>query len=229
MMMQYHREDVEWMLQGEEEEMSEMSDGWENIDLSQEAPPQEIPTVYPMSRRLGLPVLAYWKRFYTLLKVTDLQATCGAVLMALDSAHKRIADAALKEAERLAGTSLVAANSAGYHKKKVYPAINPKLCQFRGEPMKPSTKEFPVSRESCDHPKSEMAPAGNAHKLWFTCLKCGSRWERIMTPVEAETPKALTDCSASEFRAKAAPKAAPSISDQRCARHSVDNLCSTRT
>eukprot|EP00971_Amphidinium_carterae_P260031 5159335-Amphidinium_carterae.2 len=35
-----------------------------------------------------------------------------------------------------------------------------------------------VQPDLCKHPQERLRPRGNARNAWWTCLDCGSRWER---------------------------------------------------
>ena len=55
-------------------------------------------------------------------------------------------------------------------------------------PLPPSvTKKYALRPEDCSHPEDQLANRGcgpGDNQSWVTCLRCGSRWERLRTEGE---------------------------------------------
>jgi len=57
------------------------------------------------------------------------------------------------------------------------------LHKYRGKPLSRSmTQQWIYSPDLCPHKDEWLVPRGNKDELWFTCLKCGNRWERLESP-----------------------------------------------
>ncbi|CAE7266283.1 unnamed protein product [Symbiodinium natans] len=67
-----------------------------------------------------------------------------------------------------------------YKKKKDKVKRTGPVSQAIGNPLEQSKahKEFPKTRQECNHPADALRCRGNAWTKWWTCARCGSRWNR---------------------------------------------------
>ena len=62
--------------------------------------------------------------------------------------------------------------------------------KFVGNPLPPAKGEFTTMRSTCSHPTGSLAARGGRNStFWWTCMACGSRWER--TDEKKATPQGL--------------------------------------
>jgi len=54
-----------------------------------------------------------------------------------------------------------------------------KKANMMGKPLTPSARNFPVARVTCKHEPEFLQAKGNKSSYWWTCMQCGSRWERL--------------------------------------------------
>ena len=125
-----------------------------------------------------------WKRLVTMLKVVMLHSETGSIISYLEGLRCRIAEEKRLEYAKAAGSSSDAL-------LKLYPVVK----QKKEDPSKPipMAKGKALSRSiavpekpfidpwMCSHPPEHLSlPRGGAGgRKWFTCLMCGSRWERV--------------------------------------------------
>ena len=123
-----------------------------------------------------------WKRFVTILFLVEIHATSGSLLNHLTLIHER------KEEEAKLRLKILARQTADTkpksEKKKYVRPDNMPLC--KGPLMTRSEeKVWRLEPEDCSHPPSELSnPRSAGTKKWFTCLACGTRWERVHAEVQ---------------------------------------------
>jgi len=154
--------------------------------------PDEVPTTSPImdveSYRLDevMPKkLRGWRRFVMLLGVMMNHVDTGVVMKMMEEMRERKAQEALDAYNRLAIQPLPPAT-----KKSAKYKAPPPSTVIKGKELAPSkTKEYPVMTWDCEHPLTSISqPLGNAFAKWWTCLDCGSRWERLEKPTGETTP-----------------------------------------
>ena len=59
----------------------------------------------------------------------------------------------------------------------------------RGKALSISKGKFSMPAEQCEHPTESVKPRGNNVAIWWTCVLCGSRWERVEEALEDPCPE----------------------------------------
>ena len=59
----------------------------------------------------------------------------------------------------------------------------------RGKALSISKGKFSRPAEQCEHPTESVKPRGNNVAIWWTCVLCGSRWERVEEALEDPYPE----------------------------------------
>jgi len=154
--------------------------------------PDDVPTTSPImdveSYRLDevMPKkLRGWRRFVMLLGVMMNHVDTGVVMKMMEEMRERKAQEALDAYNRLAKQPLPPTT-----KKSTGSKAPPPSTVIKGKELAPSkTKGYPVPTWDCQHPLTSISqPLGNAFAKWWTCLDCGSRWERLEKPTGETTP-----------------------------------------
>ena len=131
---------------------------------------------------LSVPPWAHrWKRLVIILDIVNTHALTGSLLTYLEQARELKALEALDLYKKLAGKDQIATRT----QKTRSQFINVPKPMAKGRVL-PRSKvtTFPIDPRSCPHNKEDMSgPRGTGGKFsplkWVTCLKCGSRWERV--------------------------------------------------
>ena len=122
-----------------------------------------------------------WKRLVIILDIVNTHALTGSLLTYLEQARELKALEALDLYQKLAGKDKIATR---LQKTRTQFVDVPKpMAKGKALPRSKVTT-FPLDPRSCPHNKEDMSgPRGTGGKFaplkWVTCLKCGSRWERI--------------------------------------------------
>ena len=129
-----------------------------------------------------VPLYAHrWKRLVIIMDIVNTHALTGSILTYLEKAREIKAMEALNVYKKLAGKTNIAT-----HTQKTRSTFSdvPKP-MAKGRPLTRSKRIIsPVDPSMCPHNPEDMSgPRGSGSKEgtihWVTCLKCGSRWERI--------------------------------------------------
>jgi hypothetical protein len=142
-----------------------------------------------------------WKRMVMMTMIVSYHALTGSFISYFEMMRERAAQKAKEEYQRLAGaTAAVAARTQT-------PKKDPKTPKpmAKGKALSRSTaSEFTQEPQDCLHPAYEMSQprGGRGGSAWVTCLRCGSRWERVWEtesqpapstpPVPTRAPKLST-------------------------------------
>ena len=129
-------------------------------------------------------VVLRWRRLMIMVGLVDVHASSGAIMSHLERMRERIEEEARRAYEKAAGTK--AAAKKAFTKARDKPQ-NKEATEV-GKPLSRSPGTFVFDPDMCAHPR--LVPRGNKDLLWFTCLKCGSRWERV-APVPLLVPQAM--------------------------------------
>ena len=122
-----------------------------------------------------------WKRLVIILDIVNAHALTRSLLTYLEQARELKALEALDLYQKLAGKDKIATR---LQKTRTQFVDVPKpMAKGRVLPRSKVTT-FPLDPRSCPHNKEDMSgPRGTGGRFaplkWVTCLKCGSRWERI--------------------------------------------------
>ena len=130
-----------------------------------------------------------WQRMVTLLGVIMTHSDTGSIIRYMETLRDRIAQEKLKEYVKAAGSS-----------KEVVSKPKPKKDAPKGIPMAKgkalsrsiAVPEVPfIDPWICKHLPEDLSPprGGMGGLKWFTCLKCGSRWERVWESEPTTTPE----------------------------------------
>ena len=151
---------------------------------------------------LEIPAAAYrWRRLTLMLKIVAMHASMGSIITHLEDQRRRLADEAYAAYQHVALKPMAEKAS-----KKI-----PSEPMAKGKALSRSgAGPFESEPTQCAHPAERMShPRGGAGgSKWITCLKCGSRWERIVwseVPVEqssatsSQAPETTTKRSRSEM------------------------------
>ena len=122
-----------------------------------------------------------WKRLVIILDIVNTHALTGSLLTYLEKAREFKAVEALDVYQKLAGKDKIATRT----QKTRTQLIDVPKPMAKGKILPRSkVSTFPIDPRSCPHNKEDMSgPRGTGGKFaplkWVTCLKCGSRWERV--------------------------------------------------
>ena len=147
-----------------------------------------------------LPIrLHRWKRVYLQLENQDKLTHLSLTQLALEELRVRTEKEAWDAYNRARGSNPTSLpvdpkqeNRTGKVKTKEiwhkFPELRPASL---GQPLKPSTCQprggWSCKVETCPHPKSELGPyRANGRQKWYTCLKCGQRWEAVFSREQIE-------------------------------------------
>ena len=155
---------------------------------------------------MAVPTWAHrWKRLVIILDIVNTHALTGSLLTYLEQAREFKALEALNVYKKLAGKDKIATHIQKTRSKYI---DTPKP-MAKGKPLSRSkVTGFPVDPLSCPHHPEDMSgPRGSGGKFatlhWVTCLKCGSRWERIWE-----------DLAPPSVQSRAWPSTAPPLNDE---------------
>ena len=129
-----------------------------------------------------VPLYAHrWKRLVIIMDIVNTHALTGSLLTYLEQARELKATEALNLYKKLAGKTQIATHT---QKTRLKFSDAPKP-MAKGKPLFRSRRiTSPADPSMCPHNPEDMSgPRGSGSKEgtihWVTCLKCGSRWERI--------------------------------------------------
>ena len=147
------------------------------------------------------PVIFQWKRLLVMWMVSWVHAASGAVMIRLEKIRDRIAQEKLREYNRVSGRPAVTEiPTESVEVRQSDPAYKDPL-------FEPLTRGNPTTRSGAKGGKFDLEPANCPHfpneglKKYgargkdgpthgYTCMKCGSRWERGWTPQEVKKMEA---------------------------------------
>ena len=120
-----------------------------------------------------------WKRMVMLLGIQMLHASTGALIVVIEEIRERKAKEALelylKAVGRAQSRLTVSTGGTVRQTNRVDPAK-----VLKGKTLTRSSGHFRKMPADCDHPLEECSqPRGTKNLKWWTCLECGSRWERL--------------------------------------------------
>ena len=134
-----------------------------------------IPTDEPSDE-----VVFRWRRLTMMIGLVDVHASSGSILNHLETMRERIAEQARRAYEKAAGAGAKVTKTET--KAPTKKSANAEATQV-GKPLpRSTTKNWIFDPEM--RPHARLEPRGNKNMLWFTCLKCGSRWERVALVVD---------------------------------------------
>ena len=183
--------------------------------LSEDPPPVKKATPMDDEAEVWLtpPKWAHrWKRLVTMTRMVDLHAATGVVIERLETIRERQAKAALELYQRMSRESSM-------------PLIanrNPKIRNIDPKPMakgkalaRSTVKKFALDPEDCPHVLDDMSnPRGTSNQKWMTCLRCGSRWERVWdTPSSSGAPCSTQSLPGSNPLRRPPPSAPETMED----------------
>ena len=119
-----------------------------------------------------------WKRILMMLMLVTRHSETGLMIQYLEKMRQRKAQEALEEYVRCAGTD------AKTPKKAVRKSEGP-MPMAKGKALSRSKAvKNPLDPELCQHKDEDLShPRGGRNQtFWITCLRCGSRWERVQAP-----------------------------------------------
>ena len=140
-----------------------------------------------------------WKRLVIMLGVAENHATTGAIITYLEQMRKRIAEEKYEEYKRAAGSS---ADKVLKPKNKSQTGTKP---MAKGKALSRSTAcQYTLDPEVCPHAAEDLSEprGGRGGAKWFTCLKCGSRWERVESTTTTPSTESIPTSS---------PQTSPSV------------------
>ena len=165
--------------------------------------PQEVETPKTPTALTEEPsdqVVFRWRRLTIMVGLVDKHASSGSIMSHLELMRERIAEDARRAYEKAAG-----AKTTVTKQKTLRNPLDKstKEATAVGKPLPRSTTgSWIYDPELCTHARLE--PRGNKNLLWFTCLKCGSRWERVVPTAPATEPQAPSRSDAPPASAVAA-------------------------
>ena len=131
-------------------------------------------------------VVFRWRRLTIMVGLVDMHASSGSIMSHLEKMRERLAEEAKRAYEKATGskvTTTTTKNTTATRNK----AQNKEATEV-GRPLpRSTTTQYVFDPEMCQH--SRLEPRGNKNLLWFTCLKCGSRWERVALEVPVLVPQ----------------------------------------
>jgi hypothetical protein len=131
---------------------------------------------------LAVPTWAHrWKRLVIILDIANTHALTGSLITYLEQAREFKAMEALNVYQKLPGKDQIATRLQ--KTRTQYVNVPKPMAKGRALPRS-KVNTFPLDPRSCPHNQEDMSgPRGTGGKFaplkWLTCLKCGSRWERI--------------------------------------------------
>ena len=144
-------------------------------------------------------VVFRWRRLTIVVGLVDMHASSGSIMSHLEHMRERIAEDARRAFEKASGTKTTVAKKT----TKTNSVLNAEATEV-GRPLPRSTTgKWIFDPSQCHH--TQLAPRGNKNLLWFTCLTCGSRWERVVPQAAATEPQAPSREAAPPASAVAAP------------------------
>ena len=144
-------------------------------------------------------VVFRWRRLTILVGLVDMHATSGSIMSHLEQMRERIAEDARRAYEKASGTKTTVTK-----KTTKTNSVRNAEATVVGKPLPRSTTgSWIFDPSQCHHTK--LAPRGNKNLLWFTCLTCGSRWERVVPTTPATDPQTPSRSAAPPASAVAAP------------------------
>jgi hypothetical protein len=130
--------------------------------------------------------------------VTMTHALTGSMITHFEKMRARREADALEEYTKAKGRLTVCSTGKVKAKNDFTPMAKGKLLKpsIAGNPSEGGT--FPQDPWTCTHTGSQplAARGGRGGQKWFTCLECGSRWERL-TATETPVPPGLSGSAAS--------------------------------
>ena len=163
---------------------------------------QEVETTKAIAALMDEPsdqVVFRWRRLTIMVGLVDMHASSGSIMSHLELMRDRIAEDARRAYEKAAGAKATVTKKTvrGHHN------MSNKEATAVGKPLPRSTTgSWIYDPELCTHARLE--PRGNKNLLWFTCLKCGSRWERVFPTAPATDPQTPSRSAAPPASAVAA-------------------------
>ena len=165
---------------------------------SQEVETPKTPTA--LTEEPSDQVVFRWRRLMILVGLVDMHASSGSIVSHLERMRERIAENSRRAYEKAAGSKAVVTKKT----TKTHDKAQNKEATEVGRPLPRSTTgSWIFDPERCYH--TQLAPRGNKNLQWFTCLTCGSRWERVV-------PTAPTTGSQTPSRSAAPPASAAAAS-----------------
>ena len=155
-------------------------------------------------------VVFRWRRLVIQIGLVDVHVVSGSIIHHMETMRARIAEEARKAYEKAAGSRVKDPKG----KKQSAPKnTNAPMHQTQGKLQSRSlAQKWIYDPEMCMY--KEMVPRGNDEQLWFTCLTCGSRWERLSTEVcQAQVCATAVPLAAPPGPAQR-PSTTPSVSPQ---------------
>ena len=126
------------------------------------------------------PTLHKWKRLLMMLMLVTQHAETGLMIQYLETMRHRKAQEAWDLYVKIAGSEARTRIAQKAGRKKDGP-----MPMAKGKALSRSTAvKNPEDPEMCPHKAEDMSHprGGRNNMLWVTCLRCGSRWERVQTP-----------------------------------------------
>ena len=125
-----------------------------------------------------------WKRMVLMMGVSMMHALTGVIVQTLEVIRERQAAEALE-------TYLKYASSAD--RAKLNPPAKKTLGTNRpmakGKALSRSkTQKWQMEPEDCPHTQMSNPRGGRGETFWWTCLQCGSRWERVHSESSGSAP-----------------------------------------
>ena len=150
-----------------------------------------------------------WKRLATQLHLVNQHANSGAIIHHLEKMRNRGEEDARKAYEREAGSHFRSEARAQNAKKTKTPDLS--KADIVGDPLSRSVaKDWVYDPVMCTH--DEKSIHGNGKARWFTCTRCGNRWERLS--VEEWTARCAKTSSGSAGGASGSWTGADSAGEQ---------------
>jgi len=171
------------------------------------------------------PVWAYrWRRLTIIAMITWVHSMTGSLIGHLEVMRNRLAEEALAAYRHRLGQPDAPPSKTPPPKPPQNVAERP---MAKGKPMSRSTankgKPFDLEPNVCNHPPGLMQTRGGQGGVkWYTCLLCGSRWERVYGPLTAKAPPEVPPCPT-----RAAPKAQATASSERATTETGSSRAST--
>ena len=150
-----------------------------------------------------------WKRMVIQIGLVDVHAISGSIIHHMETMRTRIEEEARRAYEKAAGSGAKITSKGSKPMKPDAKAEN-KEAIYKGKPLSRSQASVWIyDPDMCLH--SHLEPRGNKHALWFTCLKCGSRWERLTQPLEPNVQRVPTSTTGPPGPAQVSAAAVPLV------------------
>ena len=160
------------------------------IQAQQEEVVQKPTVNHPMDDETPTATELRWKRMVIQIGLVDVHAVSGSIIHHMETMRARIEEEARRAYEKAAGSNAKLTKDSKSKKRYDAKASN-KEAVHKGEPLSRSTTSgWIYDPDMCLH--SHLEPRGNKYSLWFTCTKCGSRWERLTHPLDPNVQVAPT-------------------------------------